>query len=414
MAERKWSALWVVGLLVCMGLGWHVWRTRSQPEPEASRWDWPREELTYVPGAEDRPGLEEEEALEEALAEEDDGRMWGYADRNGVDLGGEDWEVDLGRGGRLLWIPDLALRGPWRDGKRPLPGEVGLFEEPLPGGLCYPGLSWLLLELHKNSFMGLGEAHVIGNNPKLMEALLRKFKSAYFHTPELDLYGPRDPKQKGKKPVSSRSSGPPKRAEVSVKMKVLTLCAGLSASACAAVQVRQVDTEWLEDCPKEARVAIEALGLGTGEPYDVGLELDYTRRQETPLFMKEGPVVARWEGLHLGPDFPRSELGRRMKGAKLYGRAKSYGHRMSVQFNRLELADGRKLPICAIGYDVWGKEPGLDRWGPGSHPGVRVGNENPKKLAALAELLPGEFPIAVSTIWISFGMPFRAEWLARR
>ena len=212
--------------------------------------------------------------------------------------------------------------------------------------------------------------------------------------------------------MSSRSSNPPELAEVNMKM--MALCIGLSASACAAVQVHQVDTEWLEDCSKEARVAIEALGLGTGEPYDVGLELDFTRRQETPLFMNEGPVVARWEGLHLGPDFPRSELGRRMKGAKLYGRAKSYGHRMSIQFDRLELADGRKLPICAIGYDVWGKEPGLDRWGPGSHPGVNVGNDNPKTLAALKELRSGEFPIAASTIWISFGMPFRAQWLSRR
>jgi hypothetical protein len=411
MTERKWLPLWLVGLLVCTGLGWHVWSTRSRPKPEASRVDWPREELTDVPGA----GEEAEPEEEAALAEEGDGASWGYADRRGVDQGGEEWEVDLGRGGRMLWIPDLALRGPWRDGKRPLPGEVVLLEERLPGGLCYPGITWLLLELHKNSFMGLGEAHVIGKNPKLMEALMHKFKSAYFQTPELDLYGPRDPKQKGGKPVSSRSSGPPDRAEVSVKkMKVLALCAGLSASACAAVQVRQVDTEWLEDCPKEARVAIEALGLGTGEPYDVGLELDFTRRQETPLFMKEGPVVARWEGAHLGPEFPRSELGRRMKKAKLYGRAKSYGHRMSVQFNRLVLADGRQLPICAIGYDVWGKEPGLDRWGPGSHPGVRVGNDEPETLAALKELRPGEFPIAASTIWISFGMPFRAEWLSRR
>ena len=149
MTERKWFPLLLVGLLLCMGLGWSVWRTRSRPKPEPSRVEWPREELTYVPGAEEEAGLEEAAAL----AEEEDGPSWGYADRRWVDLGGEDWGVDLGKGGRPLWIPELALRGPWRDGKRPLPGEVGLLDEPLPGGLCYPGITWLLLEFHKNSFM---------------------------------------------------------------------------------------------------------------------------------------------------------------------------------------------------------------------------------------------------------------------
>ncbi len=283
----------------------------------------------------------------------------------------------------------------------------------IPHGFCHPGIQELFLEFFEESHMSEGAVRAIADNPKVFEDILPKFKSDYFKTPEIDLYGPRDVK-KGSRPVSSKSSNPPRKAEVSMNMKMLTLCIGLSASACKAVQVRQVDTEWLEDCPKEARVAIEALGLGTGEPYDVGLEIDYSRRQETPFFMKEGAVLARWEGLHLGPDFPRSELGRRMKGAKLFGRAKSFGSRMSVQFDRLELADGRELPICAIGYDVWGKEPGLDRWGPGSHPGVNVGNKDPEKLAALNELRPGEFPVANSTIWISFGMTFRAEWLAQR
>jgi hypothetical protein len=150
------------------------------------------------------------------------------------------------------------------------------------------------------------------------------------------------------------------------------------------------------------------------EPYDVDMLIDRGRRKETPLFVQEGPIVARWAGLHLGPEFPRSELGRKMKGARLHGRAKSYGSRMSVQFNRLELADGRKFPICAIGYDVWGKEPGLDRWGPGSHVGVDVQNYVPERLAGFEELRPGDFPIASSTIWISFGIPFRTEWLTRR
>jgi hypothetical protein len=406
--DRKWVRL-LVGMLVFASLmGGGLWKWDS-PTREAS----PLDGLWAQPGG---AGGAPEDAWGEAL---EAGSQAPFMDEGPGDLpwredpGDLGWDEDLAKEGYIVWRPRLALVGPWTDSARPLPGGMKLLEEELPHGFCRPGILELFLELFAESQMYEGAANAIADNPKGFQETLPKFKSEYFKEPEIDLYGPRDVK-KGSKPVSSRSSKPPELAEVSVNMKLLTLCIGLSASACAAVQVRQVDTEWLEDCSKESRVAIEALGLGTGEPYDVGLELDFTRRQETPLFIKEGPLVARWEGLHLGPDFPRSELGRRMKGAKLYGRAKSYGQRMSVQFERLELADGRELPICAIGYDVWGKEPGLDRWGPGSHPGVRVGNDEPETLAALKDLRPGEFPIAASTIWISFGMPFRAEWLARR
>lgn len=405
MSARQWRWWW---LLTASGLGaavlaWGVWKW-SRPGSEGRPVEGPREEWASGPLAGDEAWAEEVEDGEDVDVTE----RW--------DPGEQGWEDDLGKEGYVLWLPKLQLLGPWTDARRPFVGETELLGvKSMPHGLCLPVIGSLWLSLHWESYMGLGEGRAVADNPKLLESVLPRFESGYFREPEIDLYAPRDEKKaKGSKPVSSKSSNPPETAAVSVNMKVLTLCVGLSASACAAVQVRQVDTEWLEDCPKEARVVIEALGLGTGEPYDVGLELDFTRRQETPLFMKEGPLVARWEGAHLGPDFPRSELGRRMKGAKLYGRAKSYGHRMSVQFRELELADGRKLPICAIGYDVWGKEPGLDRWGPGSHPGVNVGNDDPKMLAALKELRPGEFPIAASTIWISFGIPFRAQWLTRR
>jgi hypothetical protein len=322
----------------------------------------------------------------------------------------EDWSRPY-----LPWQPGLALQGPLSDMVRPLTGGVKLLDEELPHGLCRPVILELYMELLEETQMDQGVVRAFEDNPEALEYLQPLFKSSYFKTPEIDLYAPRDEKKKGRKPVSSKSNNPPGKAETSVNMKMLTLCIGLSASACAAVQVREVDTRWLEDCPKEARVAIEALGLGTGEPYDVDLlGIDYDRRSATPLFMKEGPLEARWAGLDLGPDFPHSELGRRMKGAMLFGRAKSYGPRMSVQFDRLKLADGRELPICAIGYDVWGKEPGLERWGPGSHRGVNVGNTEPQSLAALKDLRPGEFPIANSTIWISFGMPFRPQGLSRR
>ncbi|WP_158501617.1 hypothetical protein [Vitiosangium sp. GDMCC 1.1324] len=381
---------------VLMGVGLERF-LREDDRPERGRpVGWPREEV-------DAP-----EALDEGWAEE--AEVAGDAARTWEGVSWDDEDEVLWKEGSLVWGPKLRLWGPWRDGRRSFAGGVKFLEE-MPHGLYEPGIFWLWMDLHKQSHMGRGDAWAILERPRMLKDRL-KFENNYFNRPEIDLYGPRD-EEKGNKPVSFKSSNPP-TAEVSVKMKLLTLCIGLSASACAAVQVRQVDTEWLEDCPKEARVAIEALGLGTGEPYDVEVQLEPGRRNETPAFMKEGPLVAHWEGLHLGPDFSRSDVGRRMKGSKLYGRGKVYGNRMSIHFNRLVLADGRELPVCAVGYDVWGKEPGLERWGPGSHKGVGVLNDDPRRLAALQDLRPGEFPTPGPTIWISFGSLFKREWLTRR
>jgi hypothetical protein len=190
--ERKWFLPGLVALLVCVGgvgLGWGAWM-KSHPKPEASR-----------------------------VTEEWDGEVWGYADRNGVDLGGEDWNADLGKEGYRVWVPELALRGPWRDGRRPLPGKVFLLEEALPHGFRHPSIHSLWLELHMESYLGRGEGLAIADNPKRLEEVLPEFKSAYFHIPEIDLYGPREEKKKGSKPVSSKSGSPPERTEVSVNMR---------------------------------------------------------------------------------------------------------------------------------------------------------------------------------------------------
>lgn len=263
MVARRWTWLWLLlaGVPVAAILGWGVWKW-SRPDPEGSPVGWPREEWASGPMA-----------GEETWAEEvGDGEDVDVTER--WDPGEKGWEDDLGKEGYLLWLPKLQLLGPWTDARRPFVGETELLGvESMPHGFCEPRIRSLWLSLHMESHLALGEGRAVADNPKLLESVLPRFESGYFIEPEIDLYAPRNEKKaKGSKPVSSKSSNPPETAAVSVNMKMLTLCVGLSASACAAVQVRQVDTEWLEDCPKEARVAIEALGLGTGEPYDVGLD----------------------------------------------------------------------------------------------------------------------------------------------
>jgi hypothetical protein len=239
------------------------------------------------------------------------------------------------------------------------------------------------------------------------------YESAYFDSLETGSSTSVPEQQKGNVPVSP----PGPKAEETTDMprpsgKLLAACAGLTLAACSAVQVRQVDTEWLEDCPAEAHASLRELGLGAGEPYMVTLLNETGRRKETPFFLKPGPAPARWGGKWPGTE-PPPEVQQRLQGAKLFGQAKVLGDRMSVHLDRLTLADGQEFPICAVGYSVWLTEPGVERWGPGSHAGVDVGNEDPRLLAALADLRPGEFPVPGRAIWISFGTLFRPELFSR-
>ena len=247
----------------------------------------------------------------------------------------------------------------------------------------------------------------------LLEDASLAYESAYFGFLELGASPSASEQQKGNLTVpppgpSAEAMNEPPRS----RGNLLAACAGLTLAACSAVQVRQVDTEWLEDCPTKAHAAVGELGLRSGEPYLVELLNETGRRKETPFFLKTGPVEARWEGRWPGTE-PPPAVQKRLKGAKLFGKATVLGNRMSVHLDRLETADGREFPICAVGYDAWLTEPGVERWGPGSHVGVDVGNDDPRLLAALADLRPGEFPLPGPSIWISFSTFFRPEIFSR-
>jgi len=239
------------------------------------------------------------------------------------------------------------------------------------------------------------------------------YESAYFGFLEIGASTSASEQQKGNLtvpppgPTAEAMSEPPRP-----RGNLLAACAGLTLAACSAVQVRQVDTEWLEDCPAKAHAAVGELGLRSGEPYLVELLNETGRRKETPYFLKPGPVEAEWDGRWPGTELPPA-VQKRLKGVKLFGKATVLGNRMSVHLDRLETADGREFPICAVGYDVWLTEPGMERWGPGSHAGVDVGNDDPRLLAALADLRPGEFPVPSPAMWISFSTFFRPELFSR-
>ncbi|HEX8706174.1 MAG TPA: hypothetical protein VF815_45490 [Myxococcaceae bacterium] len=235
------------------------------------------------------------------------------------------------------------------------------------------------------------------------------YESAYFDSLEIGAAPSASEQQKGNLTVpapgsSAEAMNEPPRP----RGNLLAACAGLTLAACSAVQVRQVDTEWLEDCPAEAHAAVGELGLRPGAPYLVELLNETGRRNYTPFFLQPGPVEAMWHGRWPGTE-PPPAMQNQLKGAKLFGKATVLGNRMSVHLDRLKTADGREFPICAVGYDREGTEPGVERWGPGSHEGVDVGNDDPRLLAALADLRPGEFPVPTPDIWISFSTSFRPE-----
>lgn len=311
----------------------------------------------------------------------------------------------------LLFAPvDFHWMGP---DHRPAPGDAMLFED-----ISSPQQSPILASFHWMVYDVVcgGKREVpcgYERALRVLEDASLGYESAYFDSLEPGASTSATEEQKGNLTV------PPPGPTVGAMNEplrssgtLLAACAGLTLAACSAVQVRQVDTEWLEDCPAKAHAAVGELGLRSGEPYLVELLNETGRRKETPFFLKTGPVEARWEGRWPGTE-PPPAVQKRLKGAKLFGKATVLGNRMSVHLDRLETADGREFPICAVGYDVWLTEPGVERWGPGSHVGVDVGNDDPRLLAALADLRPGEFPLPGPSIWISFSTFFRPELFSR-
>lgn len=305
-------------------------------------------------------------------------------------------------------VLEVGLTGPWSEAPGALPGAPRLVED--PGALrdWHEGFRELNAGVERPPPLGPALAEAFLATPELF---LTKYASR-FDVPALDLYGPRPGMQKGQELVAS--SRQPKKAGGGLPGggRLVALCAGLSLSACSAVQVREADAEWLADCPNEAVVAMRALGLEFGIPYRGGVTYPHSTRSSTPMVMREGPVETL--GLHTMTGMPPDELARtRWKGAKLFGRAKRHGDRMSVRFDRIRLKSGEEFPVCALSYDLWGQEPGLERWGPGSHPGVGVANTNPELLAWLETLGPGDFPVAGPTR-NTFGTLLRPEYVTLR
>jgi hypothetical protein len=296
---------------------------------------------------------------------------------------------------------------------RPAPGDAMLFRDISSRQRLFlsADIYWMLYDIacggEREKPCGYEHAEDVFEDASL------SYESAYFGSLETGSAAPMSEQQKGNMLVSPPASPADELSEPSrPRGRLLAACAGLTLAACSAVQVREVDREWLEDCSAKAHDTVSELGLRNGEPYLVDLLNETGRRKETPFFLKPGPVEANWDGRWPGTE-PSPEVQQRLKGAKLFGKTKVLGNRMSVHLDRLRTADGREFPICAVGYSVWLTEPGVERWGPGSHAGVDVGNDDPRLLAALADLRPGEFPVPGSDIWISFGTFFRAELFSR-
>lgn len=203
MRDRKWLRLLGVMLGVVGVGGWCLWKW-GLPTHGTESVGWLRAQL----GGSNR-----------AVASTGDGESAAGAEEGvGVDeeLG---WDEDLGKDGYLVWRPKLALQGPWTDSARALTGGVKLLEE-LPHGFCHPRIQEMLMELFtEESLTVKALERVIEDDPALVRAvLLPPFKSAYFKTPEIDLYAPRDEKKEDKSGAPGKEH-PLKRAEARVDLE---------------------------------------------------------------------------------------------------------------------------------------------------------------------------------------------------
>jgi hypothetical protein len=302
-------------------------------------------------------------------------------------------------------VLEVGLTGPWSEAPRPLPGAPRWLEDPGPLREWHEGFRALNAGVERPPPLGPALAEAFLATPELF---LTQYASR-FDVPALDLYGPRPGTNKGQERVASSRQPKKDGGSLPAGGRLLALCAGLSMAACSAVQVREADAEWLEDCPPEAVTAMR--GLKFGIPYGIALTFVGDRTQ-TPFAIREGPMVA-WGVNSDTYNIDSPETLARVKRSKLFGQAKRYGDRMSVRFDLLRLRGGEEFPVCAVSYDIWGQQPGLERWGPGSHPGVDVSNDAPEFLAWLETLGPGEFPIAGPTR-ISFGAFLRPEYVTLR
>lgn len=178
-------------------------------------------------------------------------------------------------------------------------------------------------------------------------------------------------------------------------------------TACSAVQVRAMDEEWLENCPDETIAIMREQGIQFGLPYFTSMEVSRTwKHGQAPWVIYEGLVVG--ESVEsMGLD--TSPAAQRLRRARMFGRAKLYGDRMSIRIDRIRLEDEREFPVCGVAYDTYGQQPGVERFGPDSHVG-QPGEKIPEALAWVETLEPHEFPIK-GPIRVSFGTLLRPEYL---
>ncbi len=291
-------------------------------------------------------------------------------------------------------VLEVPLLGPWSQAPRPPPGAPRLLEDPGPLRQWHAGFRALDARRERPPPLGPALAEAFLDTPELFLPPT----TSRFTPPALDLYAPK----KGAPVHPARKQGP----SPAVSRRLLALCAGLSLTACSAVQVREADQEWLEDCPREALAAMRALGLAMGEPYEVWIQFDRERSPlGTPFFIREGPVTAVWR---FAVNRVHSAELPRMKGSRWLGRAQRYGERLSVRFDRVRLADGSEHPVCGVAHDLGQRKPGLEAFGYNSHRSRnQAGHPNdPKQLARLEALEPGEFPIGRPELWVSLGILF--------
>lgn len=125
------------------------------------------------------------------------------------------------------------------------------------------------------------------------------------------------------------------------KITLLSCAVLLATSSCRTamgeVSLRPDGTPGPEECPEEARKAMDYLQMFVGEAAIV--QLDANQSRASPITLYDGPVESVLE----------NDLGLLAAPARLYGRVWTGGPQVVIRYYEAHpLTGGSKIPICAV------------------------------------------------------------------
>jgi hypothetical protein len=128
------------------------------------------------------------------------------------------------------------------------------------------------------------------------------------------------------------------------------------STGCSGLRLRPDGTPLPEECPRQAREAMERMGILLNRTFT--FIVDERLEDQWPAPLAEGPVVG----------YVDSEYAKIPIGTRLYGQAWTGGEKAIVRYYELQLPGGARMPACIEFREGMGGQMKA----PGSPPGVAL------------------------------------------